>query len=156
VIVLRVVLRVVMTGAACASLGGTVGCVERTPSELRPGFDALIDLAFNICTEEGTGPVQLLLRNIGDDEVTIASVAFVADPDQPDAVTSFDEPTVDNTSLLAEAEAFVQFTYRVPGGLAQKATLVISSDAEVNPELSIPVVTQELVVDNKEEICGTP
>lgn len=148
-------LRVVMTSVVCASVGVGVGCVERTPSELRPGFDELLGLEFNICTEEGEAPVNLLLRNIGDDEVTIASVAFVANPDQPDALSSFDAPTVDNTSLLAEAEAFVQFTYRVPGGLAQRATLVISSNAEVNPELSIPVTTQELVVDNKEEICGT-
>ena len=148
--------RVVLTGVACFVVLVAAGCGERVPSELRPGFEELIDLPFNICTEEGDGSVNLLLRNIGDDEVTIASVAFTADSTQPDGVTNFNVPIVDDTTLLADGEAFVQFTYRVPGGLAQRAILAIQSDAEVNPTLEIPVVTQELVVADKASICGTP
>ena len=132
----------------------STACNERFPSELRPGFDEMIGLPFNICTEEGNAPATLLLRNIGDDDVTIESVAFEADPEQPDAVSSFDEPVVDTDTLIADTEAFVRFGYRVPGGLAQRAILVISSDAAVNPTLEVPVETQELVVDNKDEICA--
>lgn len=148
--------RVVMMGSACFGVLGVVGCGERVPSELRPGFEELIDLPFNICTEEGNSSVNLLLRNVGDDEVIIASVAFSADDTQPDGVTSFNAPVVDDTTLLADGEAFVQFTYRVPGGLSQRARLVINSDAEVNPTLEVPVVTQELVVADKASVCGTP
>ncbi len=139
---------------ALAALSTTTACNERVPSELRPGFDEMIGLPFNICTEEGNGPATLLIRNIGDDDVTIESVAFEADPDQPDALSSFDEPVVDTETLLADTEAFVRFTYRVPGGLAQRAVLVIKSDAAENPSLEVPVETQELVVENKDEICA--
>jgi len=138
-----------VTMAACVS-----ACEPRVPSELRPTFDEMINLPFNLCTEEGTGPATLQVRNIGDAELAIASVAFTASPDDADALTSFDAPEVDSTTLLADDEAFIQFTYRVPGGLTQRAVLVIESNAEVKPTLSVPVSTQELVVDNRDEICG--
>jgi hypothetical protein len=122
-----------------------MACGERVPSELRPGFDEMTNLPFNLCTEEGQGPASLLLRNIGDDEVTISGVAFVAVTGKEAELLSFDEPTLDVDSLLADETAFVQFDYRVPGGLAQHATLVITSDAAVNPKLEVPVTTLELV-----------
>ncbi len=146
--------RVLLSVTTCAALSTTAACNERVPSELRPGFDEMIGLPFNICTEASVNPATLLIRNVGDDDVNIDSVAFKADPEQEAALSSFDEPVVDSDTLLADTEAFVRFSYRVPGGLAQRAILVISSNAAVNPELEVPVVTQELVVENKDEICA--
>jgi hypothetical protein len=122
-----------------------MACGERVPSELRPGFDEMTNLPFDLCTEEGQGPASLLLRNIGDDEVTISGVKFEAVADKESELSSFDAPTLDVGSLLADETAFVQFTYRVPGGLAQHAKLVVTSDAAVNPTLEVLVTTQELV-----------
>ncbi len=125
------------------------GC-DRVPSELRPGFTSIIGLPFNFCTDLGSGPATLLIRNVGDNDVTIDRAEF-----RGASVSAFDAPELDKTVLLSEEEGFVQFTYRVPGGVKQEASLVIVSDAEVNPELVVPVETQEIPAGvNKEEVCG--
>ena len=127
---------------------------ERAPSELRPGFDSLIGLPFNICTEEGQGAGSLLVRNIGDDTVKIDSVVFVAAEGQEAELSSFDEPELDKDTLLADDEALIQFFYRVPGGVEQNAVLMISSNAAENPELRVSVATKELIVEEKPASCN--
>ena len=127
---------------------------ERVPSELRPGFDSLIGLPFDICTEEGQGAGSLLVRNIGDDTVKIDGVVFVAAEGQEAELSSFDAPEIDTNTLLADDEALIQFFYRVPGGVEQNAVLVISSNAAANPELRVDVATQELIVEEKPPSCN--
>ncbi len=131
----------------------STGCAERVPSELRPGFDSLIGLPFDICTEEGQGAGSLLVRNIGDDTVKIDSVVFEAAVGQEGELSSFDAPEIDVESLLADDEALIQFFYRVPGGVEQNAVLVINSDAEKNPVLRVDVATQELIVTPRPASC---
>lgn len=126
-----------------------VGCVERAPGELVPAISPLVGLPVNLCSEAADSPLPLQITNIGDDEVTIDAVAFVEDPAQPDGLASFDEPTIDTTTLLADEVAFVQFTYRSPGGVAQQAILRITSNAEVNPTLDIPATTDDFTAEQK-------
>lgn len=126
-----------------------VGCVERVPGELVPAISPLIGLPVNLCSEAADAPVPLQITNIGDDEVTIDTVAFVEEPGQPEGLASFDEPTIDTTTLLADEVAFVQFTYRSPGGVAQQAILRITSNAEVNPTLDIPATTDDFTPEQK-------
>ncbi len=141
-------------GTAALAVGALVGCGDPpTPSELRPGFTSIIGLPFDLCTGKGTVQGTLLLRNIGDTLVTIDSVAFEAAAGQESELSSFDAPVLDRKELLADDEAFVVFDYRVPGGVEQNATLVITSDADVKPRLEVPVATQELVPDTPPN-CG--
>lgn len=138
-----------MTATMALAVAALTGCVERVPSELRPAISPMENLPVDICTEAALNPLPASVRNIGDDELTIASVAFAADPDQPDGLASFDAPSLDKTSLLAEEEAFIQFTYRSPGGVSQQAILVVTSDAAVNPTLEIPVSTSPITEDQR-------
>lgn len=126
-----------------------VGCVERAPGELVPAISPLVGLPVNLCSEAADSPLPLQITNIGDDEVTIDAVAFVEDPAQPAGLSSFDAPTIDTTTLLADEVAFVQFTYRSPGGAAQQAILRITSNAEVNPTLDIPATTDDFTAEQK-------
>lgn len=129
--------------------GVLVGCVERVPSELVPAITPLVGLPVNLCTEAATSPLPVQITNVGDAEVTVDGVAFVAHPDAPDGLAAFDEPVIDKTRLLADEVAFVQFTYRSPGGEAQQAILRITSDAEVNPTLDIPATTDDFTPEQK-------
>lgn len=126
-----------------------VGCVERVPSELVPVITPLVGLPVNLCTEAAPGPLPVQITNVGDDEVTVDGVAFVAHPDAPNGLAAFDEPTIDTTTLLADEVAFVQFTYRSPGGVAQQAILRITSNAEVNPTLDITATTDDFTPEQK-------
>jgi hypothetical protein len=130
---------------ACLPLLALAGgaCVERAPGELRPGFDTLV-LQSNFC---GTPlpPIELLVRNVGDDPVTIASASFRAVAGREADATNFSAPTLDRDRLLAEEEAFVRFTYATPGGVEQQVELVVTSDAAVNPELVVPATTVEFL-----------
>ena len=126
-----------------------VGCVERVPGELVPAISPLIGLPVDLCSEAAAAPVPLQLTNVGDDEVTIDGVAFVEAPAQPAGLASFGEPRIDTTTLLADGVAFVQFTYRSPGGVAQQAILRVTSNAEANPVLDIPAVTDDFTPEQK-------
>jgi hypothetical protein len=126
-----------------------VGCVERVPGELVPAISPLTGLPVDLCSEAAAAPVPLQLTNVGDDEVTIDSVAFVEAPAQPAGLASFDEPNIDTTTLLADEVAFVQFTYRSPGGVAQQAILRVTSNAEANPVLDIPAFTDDFTPEQK-------
>ena len=130
-------------------LVSVVGCVERTATELRPAISPMTNLPVDICTEASLTPLAASVRNLGDDDIVIASVAFVADASQPDGLASFGEPVLDKTTLLGDEEAFIQFDYGSPGGVPQKATLVINSDAEVNPVLEIPVETSAVTDEQR-------
>lgn len=143
----------VMLMTAVLGLAGACG-EERVSSELRPGFDSLIGLPFDICTEEGQGAGSLLVRNIGDDTVKIDSVVFAAAAGQEAELSSFDAPEIDKTELLADDEALIRFFYRVPGGVEQNAVLVITSNAAENPELRVDVATQELILEEKPASCN--
>lgn len=126
-----------------------VGCVDRAPGELVPAISPLEGLPVNLCSEAAETPLPLQITNIGDDEVTIDAAAFVEDPAQPEGLASFDAPTIDTTTLLADEVAFVQFTYRSPGGVAQQAILRITSNAEVNPTLDVPATTDDFTAAQK-------
>jgi hypothetical protein len=130
---------------ACA-LGG---CAQRVPSELVPAITPLIELPVNLCTEAAPRPLPVQITNIGDADVTIASVTFVAQPDQSDDLASFDTPTLDDDRVLADEVAFIQFTYRSPGGVAQQAILRVLSDADVNPTLDIPVTSDDFTPEQR-------
>ena len=131
-----------VVGISIVGVGGA-GCSERVPSELRPGFDSLV-LESNFCGTE-LPAIELLVRNIGDDPVEIAGVSFEAVDGHDADLEHFSTPEVDKTKLLAEEEAFVRFTYTTPGGAGQQVNLVITSDAAVNPTLSIPTETVEFL-----------
>jgi hypothetical protein len=129
---------------------GVSGCGERVPSELRPGFDALV-LESNFCGV-ALPAIELLVRNVGDDPVTIEGAAFAAVAGHEADVEHFTAPELDETKLLAEEEAFVRFTYATPGGVGQKVDLVITSDAAVNPTLTIPTETVEFLPANPDDV----
>lgn len=140
-------LRLSLVSSSALVFGGLVvvvgGCAERVPSELRPGFDALV-LESNFCGTE-LPAIELLVRNIGDDPVQLESATFQPVADHEADVDHFSAPELDETKLLAEEEAFVRFTYSTPGGIGQKVNLVITSNADVNPTLSIPTETVEFL-----------
>jgi hypothetical protein len=134
---------------------GAVGCAERVPSELRPGFDSLV-LDANYCGVT-LPPVELLLRNVGDDPVTISDVAFATVAGHEGDVDHFDAPALDQERLLADEAAFVRFTYATPGGTTRQVELVVTSDASVNPTLVIPTATIEFLPADEAErarVCG--
>jgi hypothetical protein len=144
--------RAVSSSSSLVVWGGLLfatGCAPRVPSELVPAISPLVGLPVNLCTEEGLNPLPVQITNVGDDDVTIASVEFVPDPDQPAGLASFDAPVVDTETLLADGVAFIQFLYRSPGGVAQQAILRVISDAVVNPTLDIPATTDDFTPEQR-------
>lgn len=125
------------------------GCAPRAPSELVPAISPLVGLPVNLCTEEALNPLPVQVTNVGDDDVTIESVAFVPHPDQPAGLASFDAPVVDTDTLLADGVAFIQFRYRSPGGVAQQAILRVLSDAQINPTLDISATTDDFTPEQR-------
>ena len=137
--------------SAFSLLSSCSGC-ERTPSELRPGFDSLV-LPSNFCSGENE-PISLLVRNIGDDPVNLKSAVFEAVAGSDADLENFDDPAIEGDKLLADEVGFVRFTYRTPGGTGQKALLVIESDAAENPTLEVPVEATEFIPENRDELCN--
>ncbi|MCC7071942.1 MAG: hypothetical protein IT383_11505 [Deltaproteobacteria bacterium] len=77
------------------------------------------------------------VRNVGEKVVNISSVSFTG----TDAA-AFTDAEADLTELYLDNVASVRFNYLTADILAPlSATMVIASDAEVNPSLEIPVST---------------
>lgn len=125
------------------------GCAQRVPSELVPAITPLVGLPVSLCTESAPNALPVQITNVGDDDVSIAEVSFVAHPDQPSGLASFDSPTLDRDRVLADEVAFIQFMYRSPGGVAQQAILRVLSDADVNPVLDIQATTDDFTPEQR-------
>jgi hypothetical protein len=91
-----------------------------------------------LCREPSPQLVQsFAVRNIGTSTVTVRNVAFVgANP------ASFTGAALDVTALGADDVSSLAFTYFTPDVDAPYSVdLVITSDAAVNPTLTVPVST---------------
>lgn len=125
-----------------------IGCGPHTPTELVPTFTSLTGLpglppsdgcsGEDCCLEAGwcLDVETLTLRNVGSSTVTIESVAFKGGSDP-----AFKELQLSAMELGPDEQANVRFRYTTPTGAAQSGTIVITSDAEVNPTLEIGVET---------------
>ncbi len=127
---------------------------DRLPGELRPlvselpfapSFDACTanvdctqgscDFSTGFCTAATSQTNrQFSVRNVGDDTVTIKSASCVGADASVFTAIDFDKP-----SLLADEQAQFSITYIAADGAAKASTLVIESDAAVNPKLKVPV-----------------
>ena len=112
------------------------GCEEAVPTELEPFFTPILDLPG--LPDGETGTFEMTISNTGSTDVNVDSVAIAEDPDAPGQDGSFGAE-LDSTTILADDEGNLRVTYETPGGEAQAAIIVITSDAEVNPTLEIPV-----------------
>ena len=144
-------------------LGGCA-CTETTPSELRPLIEAMVLLpslaecsiatqdtdcgagnpcnrvvgAIRVCQDPTPQASQnFSVRNLGDKPVAIESVTFTG----TDAA-AFTEAQTDIAELFKDDVAAVRFVYFTADIFAAlSATMVITSDAEANPSLEVPVST---------------
>ncbi len=138
-------------------------CTPSTPTELVPTFDSLIGLpglmpsdgctTDDCCLEAGwcLDVETLSLRNVGDGTITISSVAFTSDSDP-----AFKDLESSAMTLGPDEQANLRFRYTSPNGAAQQATLVIESDAAVNPTLEVPVETAAYTPPAEEDAGPTP
>ncbi len=83
----------------------------------------------------------LSVRNVGSRTVTIDSVSFEDTGDAPGGAAAFSRLEAEPRELDPGEQTSVRFRYTTPGGEAQAATLVILSDADVNPRLEISATT---------------
>lgn len=126
----------------------TLGCGPTTPTELVPTFTSLTGLpglppsdncgTDDCCLAAGwcLDVETLAIRNIGSTTVTIDSIAFSGD-----SAPSFKDLVISSNELGPEEQANVRFRYSTPTGAAITGTIVIQSNAEVNPTLEIDVET---------------
>lgn len=124
------------------------GCTPSEPTELVPTFTSLTGLPglppSDGCADEDCclsagwclDVETLAVRNVGDGTVTIASVSFASDSDP-----AFKDLEISDTELGPDEQASLRFRYTSPNGAAVSATIVVESDAAVNPTLEVGVET---------------
>ncbi len=158
-----------MSRALCFSMVGLVtftlsACPTGVPSELRPLTASMVlppslaqctvatadtDCGTGNACDRASGAVQLChdptpqlatvfsVRNVGDKVVNISGVSFTG----TDAA-AFTEAEASVTELYLDNVSSVRFRYFTADIMAPlSATMVIASDAEVNPSLEVPVST---------------
>lgn len=130
-----------------------VACAPSDPTELVPTFDSLVGLPGLAPESACTGDdcclaagwcldvETLSVRNVGSRTVTISSAELAAHDDDPDGVDAFSDLVISALEVAPNEQASLRFRYTTPGGDAQKAKIVIVSDAEVNPTLEVVVQT---------------
>lgn len=125
-----------------------LGCSPSAPTELVPTFTSLTGLPGLPPTDGCTGAdccidagwcldvETLMVRNVGSGTVTISEVSFQSDSDP-----AFKDLEISTTTLAPDEQASLRFRYSTPTGAAITGTIVIASDAAVNPTLEIGVET---------------
>jgi hypothetical protein len=132
-----------MRSMLCLFALGLSACADPVPTELVPLAPSVLIRFVNYCGV----PQQLdfSVRNAGDGEVNVGAVSFVADPAAPADVANFTSVTADKQKVFGGESFFLRMVYATPGGLKQRAVLRIASDAEKNPQLDVPVETNEFL-----------